>query len=270
MRRNRLTDNDRNFGPITIGERSATWRPIRLTLESGCDEYPGACITAGAFGWSVRLALPSIIKPWREWVDTSKYAWSTSAAGGYWEVHRREYGFSLSDGFLQVFLGAQTHDSTTTQNWCKHLPWTQWRYMGIRYFGLMGEELLWQPRSRWTDWEAERVERDAKVPHVKFRIKDFDGQEIVATTRMEQREYLFGEGWFKWLSVFRSRRLYPALDISFNKETGTEKGSWKGGTMGTGIDMLPGELHEDAFKRYCKQEHRAKDGRYRVQYIGRA
>ncbi len=268
MKYNRLTDNDRNYGPLTIGERSKTWRPLRLTLESGCDEYRGACLQFGALGWSARLALPSLIRPWREWVSTSQYAWSTSAAGGYWDVHRREYGFSLHEGFLQVFLGAQTGDSSTTQNWCKHLPWTQWRYMGIRYFGLMGEEVLWHP-SAGRRWSEDTAEREEKVPTVRFRIRDFDGAEVVATTRMERREYLFGEGWFKWLSIFRGRRSYPSLDISFDKETGPEKGSWKGGTMGTGINMLPGELHDAAFHRYCDQEHRAKSGRYSITLVSR-
>jgi hypothetical protein len=41
------------------------------------------------------------------------------------------------------------------------------------------------------------------------------------------------------------------LDIRFSEETGRRKGSWKGGTLGHGIDMLPGELHEAAFRRYC-------------------
>jgi hypothetical protein len=31
------------------------------------------------------------------------------------------------------------------------------------------------------------------------------------------------------------------------------KGSWKGGTVGHSIAMLPGELHGAAFARYCEQ-----------------
>lgn len=40
------------------------------------------------------------------------------------------------------------------------------------------------------------------------------------------------------------------LEIKFDKETGKEKGSWKGGTMGTSIDISVGESPLDAFTRY--------------------
>ena len=63
----------------------------------------------------------------------------------------------------------------------------------------------------------------------------------------------------------------PALqDPGDVGETGREKGSWKGGTIGTSIEMLPGELHESAFRRYCDEEHRAKSGKYRIKFIGAA
>jgi hypothetical protein len=32
--------------------------------------------------------------------------------------------------------------------------------------------------------------------------------------------------------------------------------------------MLPGELHEAAFRRYCEQEVSSKNGRSRIQFIG--
>lgn len=103
-----------------------------------------------------------------------------------------------------------------------------------------------------------------------FLIDDHDGERITATTHIEEREWKFGEGWFRWLSLFRRNMVRRSLSISFDKECGPEKGSWKGGTMGTGIDMLPGELHEAAFRRYCEQDHSSKYRRYRVTFVGRA
>lgn len=35
----------------------------------------------------------------------------------------------------------------------------------------------------------------------------------------------------------------------------TRKGSWKGGTIGHSIEMPPGELHADAFRRYCAEHN---------------
>ncbi|HBH39419.1 MAG TPA: hypothetical protein DDX06_13675 [Curvibacter sp.] len=268
----RLTDHDTSFGPLTFGRSS--WRPWCLVFSTGggCEGHPHNSLTAYAFGWVARLNLPTRMKPWRRWVDTSHYNWKGSS-GGYWDEYPREYGFSLSDGFLQVFLGAQTHDSVTTQSWCTHLPWTQWRHIRHSLFDEKGDHF-------WTEWSRPsgfklrdnwtvRYAVKKECPAVVFEFDDYDGKRIKATTRIEEREWHFGEGWFKWLSLFRSRKIRRSLDIEFSEEVGPEKGSWKGGTTGTGIDLLPGELHEDAFRRYCDQEHRAKYRKYTIQYIGR-
>ncbi|MES2634045.1 MAG: hypothetical protein V4669_13810 [Pseudomonadota bacterium] len=271
---NRLTDNDRNFGPITIGERSKTWRPLRATIESGDEEHPGCCIQFGALGWLVRIAIPSIIKPWRQWVDTSKYPWS-NPAGGHWDIHRREYGFSLSDGFLQVFFGAQTDDSATDQNWCAHLPWTQWRFVGTRYYDLAGNlfESVSQ-KQKHADHRAYWAAREAlqaRIPKVRFAFDDFDGERIHATCHIEESECHFGKGWFTWLGFFRPARLRRSMHIEFDKEVGREKGSWKGGTLGHGIDLLPGELHEAAFRRYCAEGSPSRRGeKGGMTFIGQA
>lgn len=275
----RLTDNDRNFGPFTLGERSATWRPISLVLRSGSDEYPGCALMLRAFGWSLRLRLPQIIKPFEIRHKATTWDAATIERMGrdwYAEVHPREFGFSVSDGFLQVFLGPQTHDSDTTKSWCKHLPWTQWRFIRFSLFGLDGEHLrTWvEPKRRKLDGSGfdrftEQREFEQSMPKVRFEIEDYDGKRIQATTHIEEREWRFGEGWFKWLSLFRRPKVRRSLDINFASEVGPEKGSWKGGLMGTGIDMLPGELHEQAFRRYCEDEHSSKYQRYRLTFIRR-
>ena len=271
----RLTDNDRHFGPITYARCSPSWRPLRVVYSSGGgDENEKANnLTVYAFGWILRILMPPMLQPWRRWVDTSRYAWA-SGRGGYWDEHPREYGFSLSDGFLQVFLGAQTHDSTTTQSWCAHLPWTQWRFHRFSLYDIDGTEFwtqfdkpakLGQPRDFYV-----QQEKTEKVDKAVFLVDDFDGERLTVTTHIEEREWKFGEGWFKWLSLFRRPKISRSLSINFDKECGPEKGSWKGGLMGTGIAMLPGELHEAAFRRYCEQEHSAKYSRYRITFVGAA
>lgn len=269
----RLTDNDRRAGPLTYARSS--WNPWRLVFSTGGgdEEHSRNHLTAYAFGWVARLDLPTRVKPWRRWVPTGHYEWAKSPDAGYWEVHAREYGFCLNDGHLSLYLGAQTHDSTTTQDWGCFLPWTQWRHVRCSFFDEKGQHF-------WTEWDRPRgfkfcdnwlavYETRNRCPSVDFEFDDHDGKRIKVATHIEERQYKFGTGWFKWLSLFRKDRLHRSLNLDFSEEVGPEKGSWKGGTTGHSIEMLPGEMHEAAFRRYCEQDHRSKYRPFRITYVGR-
>jgi hypothetical protein len=86
-----------------------------------------------------------------------------------------------------------------------------------------------------------------------YKFKDYDGEEIEATCHITYSEYVKGRGKFtRWLMSFFSKpECYTTLEIKFNKETGNKKGSYKGGTVGHSIEMLPKELPQNAFMRYC-------------------
>jgi hypothetical protein len=276
MRMTRLTDNDRHLGPITYARCSDSWRPLRLVYSSGGGDEGAKHnhLTVYAFAWVARVRMPALLKPWRRWVPTGHYEWAKSPDAGYFDEQPREYGFSLSEGFLQVFMGAQTGDSDTTQSWAKHLPWTQWRFHRFSLYDAAGAEFWTQIERRGNgtksrDFDAQR-EATARCDKAAFLVDDYDGQRLTVTTHIEEREWKFGEGWFKWLSLFRKPKVSRSLSIEFDKECGPEKGSWKGGLCGTSIAMLPGELHEAAFRRYCDQEHRSKYSRYRITFVGPA
>jgi hypothetical protein len=240
-------------------ERCNNWNPIGITLQSADDDYcpDAARLVIYAFGRRIEFRLPQIIKPFR--IRHKALSWNaeTIARMGrdwYDEVFPREYGFRVSEGFLQVFLGPQTNDSVTTRSWSCFLPWTQWRFVRLSLYGLTGEE-FWTQRSngkrRVGEQDDQRWQAATLVGKACFRLMDYDGEIIKATTHIEEREWLRGDKWCSWLSLFYRPLVRRCLEIQFDRETGPRKGSWKGGTMGTGIDMLPGELHEAAFKRYC-------------------
>lgn len=273
----RLTDNDMHLGPLTFAR--ASWNATRLVWSSGGredydDDPPRNSLTAYAFGWCARVPMPNIIRPFR--IKHMAHSWdaATVARMGrnwYYEMHPREYGFSLSDGFLQIYLGAQTHDSSTTQSWSKFLPWTQWRFIRFSLYGLNGEHFYTQKDARARFGSAaydEQREAEERVAKQRFDFDDYDGKRIQVTTHIEEREWLFGTGWFKWLSLFRAPKVSRTLDLHFGSEVGPEKGSWKGGTVGHSIEMLPGELHEAAFRRYCAQEHSGRSRKYRITFVG--
>jgi hypothetical protein len=273
MKNRRYSGNDKHLGPFTLSAHDGTWKPLGLVLDSGGsgDSNVGCHLLMHGFGRTLILELPTLFKPWSQWVDCSGYGWAKTKDAGYWDVHATRYGFSVSDGFLQVFHGPQTMDSKTTKSKSYFLPWTQWRHIRFSLFDLNGDHF-------WTQFEEDRKKGDEQFqkqmdaekdcPKAYFLIEDYDGEAITVTTHIQEREWRFGAGYFKWLSLFTRPKIRRSLDLQFGSETGKDKGSWKGGTMGHGIDMLPGELHESAIRRYCEQEHRSKNGSYRIKFVG--
>ncbi|WLA80328.1 hypothetical protein [Bradyrhizobium elkanii] len=268
MRAARWSDHDHYFGPFTFAW-SDHYRTIAVCLRSSDDEDRLATFRVSIGRFSILSVVPGwLVRPERKRVKAKYWSEQDIERQGrdwYWDITPREYGFSINEGHLSIEYGRVTHDSSTEQRWGCFLPWTQWRFVRHSFYGLTGEHFWTIPKGMGWD---ERRKIEEQCPTASFDFADYDGEKLVATTKIEEREWKFGEGWFKWLSIFRRPMVRRSLDISFSGETGREKGSWKGGTTGTGIDMQPGELHESAFRRYCDEEHRSKSGKYQITFIG--
>lgn len=255
-------ESDVYLGPFTYAKEK--YKTTAVVLGSGDgDEYPRCRLRIATLGHTLIVALPQFIRPWRKKVHVTTWDEATIARLGrdwYWDSHEREYGFSCSEGHFNVFLGRQTHDSSTEQRWSCFLPWLNWRHVRHSIYDLQGKHFATEAkrvgplattegRDAYDKWRG----LQEGCPSCKFSFADFDGELLSAETRIEEREWRFGTGWCKWLSLFRKPKIHRSLDIEFSGETGKRKGSWKGGTTGHSIEMLPGELHESAFRRYCAE-----------------
>lgn len=238
----RWSDNDKYFGPFTLAMNDH--KGFAMMLGSGCSEYPGCRLWFRAFRISILLALPAIIKPY------------TLRKHGYWETHPQEFGLTIDEGYVSVSYGPQTDDSLTEKRKGWFFPWTSWRLVRQSCFDLKGN--VYYTVHGNPKWGTPRHEAMQKwfdlCPEAKFDFLDYDKERITAKCRIEEREWLWGEGNWKWLSIFRKARVCRSMDIRFSSEVGRRKGSWKGGTIGHAIAMRPGELHEDAFRRYCIEQ----------------
>lgn len=254
--RRRWSDNDHNFGPFTFA-RDLTYKSWAIVLSSA-EEEDCCKLRISAFHCTFIIVLPDwILRPLRKKVYPSSWTADDVARIGrnwYWDLTRRDYGISYNEGFLQIMYGRQTDSSDTEQRWGCFLPWTQWRHVRRSLYRLDGSLFADIPDGRWgtAAYDQSQILEDA-CPTMSFIFKDYDGEELSAKTKIEEREWKFGTGWFKWLSWFRKPKIRRDLDIKFSGETGRRKGSWKGGTVGHGIYIEYGELHEDAFKHYCAE-----------------
>ncbi len=269
----RWGDNDKHLGPFTYAYTNS-YKPLGVYLNSGGDEddgQPACSIRFSAFGATLFCELPAIIKPHRKWRKFD----GTLPDGrtGYWELTEVEYSISVNEGFVSVHHGVRTHSSDTDKHWVYFLPWTQWRMIAHRIYGadgvMVGDVCDKKPGEFLKNWERRTAIIDSASKAV-FMIRDFDDETIEVVTYIEEREWRLGTGWFAWLGYLCPRKIRRSLDLNFTKECGPEKGSWRGGLIGTGIDTLPGEAAEAAFRRYCDQEHRARGARYyKITYVGR-
>lgn len=275
---NRMTDNDRNWGPFTLGR----WRKniaIRFTTDDDNEGPYRNHLLLIAFGWALRIALPNLIPPHRirheaHWDEATV---KRLGRNHYFKTSEREFGFSLSDmgngyDFLQIFYGRQSYSSNEDKTWSKHLPWKQWDCVRSSVYAPDGTHFATEERGsrkkKGSDAFFEFCRKREECPSSCFEFEDYDGKKIVATTRIEEREWHRGTGWFKWLKWFWPAKIRRSLDLQFSAEVGPGKGSWKGGTRGHGIDMLKGETPQQAFERYCEKEHSHKGREFGLKFIG--
>lgn len=261
---NRLTDNDKNWGPFTLAPWKGTISFLWKTYDED-DEVKHNVIRLIAFGWALQVRIPAIIQPWRE--KKIARTWDEETVkrmerDWYYVIYPREFGISLSNmgngyDFLQIHYGAQTHDSQTDKTWCKHLPWKQWDCVRHSVYNPDGTHYATEEKGNFHKWYE-----------TKLGFEDYDGEMIVATCRIEEMEWHRGQGWFKWLKYFWPAKIRRSLDLKFSAEVGPEKGSWKGGTIGHGIEMLKDENPEQAFRRYCQKEQSRKGRKFNLRFIG--
>lgn len=303
----RLTDNDKQWGPVTYGK--ASWNALRVILSSnggeGDDDHDSddsrikTSLTVYIFGWVFRIYLGQLLN--RVTYRVKADSWSPEVVermGRNWYPYSfaKEYGFSLHEGFLQIFYGLQNEHNHHThideegfltyklsdqnkkytpikdKSWSTHLPWTQTRNTVHRLYDDKGNvfyEIKNNKGLKGFEYFDQSYKAKLECPKMLFVLKDYDGTEIIAKTVIEENVYEQGEGRFKWLSWFCKSQVYRRLDIEFDKETGPEKGSWKGGTTGCSFVIKNGEDHVAAMKGYCEEKHHSKNGLYMMKYVSR-
>jgi len=128
-----------------------------------------------------------------------------------------QYGFAFHGDALWLYFGKSTERSNGPRT---HIAW----------------DMPWA----WRHWQHEVLSEPEHHPY-RYVLRDGEAQERIATIKSERR--LWTRPWIP----HRMERRY--IDISFNDEVGEGTGSWKGGVLGCGYDMLPGEQPADTLRR---------------------
>lgn len=225
-------DGDIYCGNLTVSKSNDS--ALAFVISSGDDEDSGASIKICVGHYILILSIPQFFFP------TKKKIIAHSCV----IEEERKFGFSYSENYLLSYIGAGERSAI----WW-FFPWKKWRHIRHSFYGLDGSHFSTHVTKKGT---FNPIYRKEQPPSVSFNFKDFDGESLTAITQIEEREWHRGVGFFSWLSFFYSPKIERSLQIEFSGETGPRKRSWKGGIISCGIEMLPGELHTEAFKRYCE------------------
>ena len=249
------SEGEKKWGPFMYHKSAHQETRFEISLRANDrEENTLPCMLLVRVGrYTFIVKLPQIIQPEKKKIIAKYWNAETIERHGrnwYYEEISRKYGISLYDDHFCVYYGRVTDDSETEQYWGTFVPWMTTRHVRHSFYDtdgkLVGELFGYAPYEK-------QKELEDNTPNVKFTLVDFDNEVITATTRIEEREWRRGAGWFKWISIFYKPTIHRYLDISFDKEVGREKGSWKGGTMGHSIELLPDELHIAGMQKYCEK-----------------
>ncbi len=271
----RITENDKKFGPFMYGRGSTnSWGIFFNTSQYEEDgEHHTNHLWINLFGWIVVWILPFWVQPHRTKIFPKSWDEATVKRLGrnwYWQCDNRRWGFSIHDNYFQLFYGRQSDDSTLEKRKSWHFPWSEWTIVRRSLFHGDGThhftENFVKGRSV-VDWK-EMSEIKKKIVKQTVDIMDYDGTRLVAMLHIDELEWVRGVRSFAWLKYIFKPKIRRSLQIEFSEEVGNRKGSWKGGLMGTSIDMLPGEDSFQAFRRYCDTQSVSRDRNHKLTIIG--
>lgn len=258
----RLADNDKRFGPLTISTSNQKWNAFYLYFEAFYDEdYDQKVyntLSIHFFTWFViRLVLPVLIKPIQYKVYPKNWSKETIERLGrdyYWEYRSKRYGFLFNNTHANFVFGKTRNDTGMLVERSKHwdYPWKGLNPITLEVYDHNNNLFSYVP----TMCGMYKLE----LPSTYFELEDFDGERIIVSVRKEVRVYSRFQGFMKPLGKLLPKVRFPNMDIRFSKEVGPKKGSWKGGTVGHGIDLIGEESNYEAMQRYCEK--------YGLKFIG--
>lgn len=260
----RYGDNDNHWWRFRYSPKSSGWTPTGIMLETsggGYDESDRAfnILSVSVRGRTLGIILPQFVKPYEKLrVFTPD---GDDQPRSYIETFRREFGFRIVEGSLCWHYGAQTHEwpGCKSKHW--FFPWRETRHIRHSLYDDAGDHFADMPDHKpvrlgdVNSWKARAALEEACSVRMFLFAEKSDGDLRIATCRTEEREWRHGRGVWRWLLAWKRNKVSRSLSISYSDEVGRRKGSWKGGTLGTGIEFEKGELTPiEAFTRHCKKE----------------
>ena len=201
---------------------------------------------------TAKLYLPRLIKPYLLIKPSGYKVWMD-----------RKYGFVIRQNgdFHSVYYGIRPDDDS----YRGQAPYNFYNYFpGYKHTRLV-KSVVFKPNGAVygsinyrKDIRGKQLselrEIEHNVPKKNITISDYDGEIITASYHVREDTREHGTGEFKWLSWITKNKKQKYIRLSFDKEVGTGKGSWKGGLLGVTINIEKHESTTEAILRWINTE----------------
>lgn len=206
---------------------------------SGNDERP--CSLTVAFNHKYKvISLPDIIKP----ATATVLNYYTKQS--YSKVISKQYGILFAEDMLVIYYG-KNEGSSNDEKFSYTIPWLDYTFVRTEYLNTDG--------SIYKICYGYDTLDDDELPTMSIFFNDYDGECNYAIMTREKKIWHRGVKSFKWLKHITKPIVRETVGLNFEKEIGLAKHTYKGGILGTGIDMLPGETMLDTFIRFAAKNN---------------
>jgi hypothetical protein len=209
------------------------FRKLNFTI-SPASYFDNRALLSFSFGWGQFYIHIPFIKSKYDESDPPVYGFYFYSVSSWlctsfvWCWRRKRYHYDMPWNLEWVRTSRMLKDFT----WLHERKGDRKKGIEITWWREETQEKLWQQTHSYT-----------------YILKDGTVQNRMATIKIEQREWR--PKWFTWISLFKKVR--TNIDIQFDKEVGERTGSWKGGTLGCGWDLLPNETALECLRRMEKE-----------------
>jgi len=150
----------------------------------------------------------------------------------------QRWGFSLGDDAIHFY-------------WNEHskIWWLPWFNKIHQRHEVRRADGSWVPYVGTYERDKQLDGREEFTFSYRYVLRNGTVQERTATVYVERRAWR--PRWFTWTSLFEDER--QSISVAFSDEVGERTGSWKGGCVGCGWEMLSGETAEQTLRRMGRE-----------------
>jgi hypothetical protein len=151
-----------------------------------------------------------------------------------WRREWQQWGFSQTDDAIHLHW-----------NECGKVWFMPWFNKVFQRHEVRREDGSWVPYVGTYEHDKKPDGRELFTFPYTYTLKCGEVQNRTATVYVDRMAWR--PKWFTWTRLFEKER--QSISVEFDDEVGERSGSWKGGCVGCGWTMLPGESAEQTLRR---------------------